>query len=54
MAASALTYTTATVTVSAATVSDTTNGKIYTFTYTAKASGTTTFKLAASKVADAA
>ena len=54
MAASALTYTTSVVTVDAATVTDTTNGKIYTFKYTAKADGTTTFKLAASKVKDAA
>ena len=54
MASSALTYTTSVVDVSAAVVTDTTNGKIYTFTYTAKGDGTTTFKLAASKVSDAA
>jgi hypothetical protein len=56
LAASAVTLSNEYVTLSAATVSDTTNGKIYTFTYTAKASvnGAVTFKLAANQVADAA
>ena len=44
------------VTLSNATVSNTTNGKIYTFTYTAKASvnGTVTFTLKANQVSDKA
>ena len=44
------------VTLSNAVVTDTTNGKIYTFTYTAKSSvnGTVTFTLKADQVVDKA
>ena len=54
LAASALTYTTSVVTLGNATVTNATNWKVYTFTYTANADGMTTFKLAAGKVSDEA
>ena len=51
---SAIEYANTVVELSGATVSNATNGKTYTFVYTAKADGTTTFKLKASQVSDAA